>query len=136
MPRVFADSILAESVMDAANRIRDSYRFTEEEKELGVRIIKMLISARSRKNPDSEVAESRIDYISDQLGIRKEDVIRVVNLLKEEKILADTKDLAAYVKDDITKYKASNQFKWHRELEAFLYDYIDKDGVINIKGTE
>lgn len=131
MPRVFADSILSESVKDAAERIRNSRRFSEDDMEIAVRIMGKLISARSRKIGDE--AESRIDYMSDQLGILKHDVIRVVGLLKEERILADTKDLAAYVYDDVTKPKAQNLFKWHRELEEFLLKTIEQDGVINIK---
>lgn len=131
MPRVFADSILSESVKDAAERIRSSHRFGSEDMEIAVRIIAKLISARSRKNGNE--AESRIDYIADELGIHKHDVIRVVGLLKEERILADTKDLAAYVYDDMTKPKAQNLFKWHRELEEFLFNKIDEDGMINLK---
>ena len=33
---------------------------------------------------------------SDHLGIVKEEVIKIINLLREEKILADTKDLTAF----------------------------------------
>jgi ATP-dependent DNA helicase RecQ len=32
------------------------------------------------------------------LGIVKEEVINIVNLLREEKILADAKDLTAFIK--------------------------------------
>ncbi len=63
-----------------------------------MRIIKKLFSSRSRKQSDDEVAESRIDYISDHLGIKKEEVISVVNLMREEEILADAKDLTAFIK--------------------------------------
>ncbi len=132
-PRVYADSILSESVKEAAERIRGSNRFDDKEKELAVRIVSKLIAARSRKNPNNEMGEMRIDYISDQLGIKKADVIHIVGLLKEEKILADKKDLAAFLQDDMSKQKALNQFRWHRELEAFLYDVIEEDGTINIK---
>ncbi len=84
-PRVYADSILSESVKEAAERIRGSNRFDDKEKELAVRIVSKLIAARSRKNPNNEMGEMRIDYISDQLGIKKADVIHIVGLLKEEK---------------------------------------------------
>ncbi len=131
-PRVYADSILSESVREAAERIRGSHRFEEAEAELAIRIVSKLIAARSRKNSD-DVGEMRIEYISDQLGIKRADVVHIVGLLKEEKILADKKDLAAYLKEDMTKQKALNLFKWHRELEAFLYEVIDEDGIVNIK---
>ncbi|MDW7668742.1 MAG: RecQ family ATP-dependent DNA helicase [Bacillota bacterium] len=133
MPRVYADSILAESVKEAAERIRNSEKFEGKDEENAVRIIAKLIGARSRKANNQDEAESRIDYISDQLGIIKEDVIRLVNLMKEEKLLADSKDLSAYVYDDMTQLKAINQLKQHRDLEDFLLRTIEGDGIINIK---
>jgi ATP-dependent DNA helicase RecQ len=54
--------------------------------------------AKAENNQVDEEAESRIDYISDHLGIVKEEVINIVNLLREEKILADAKDLTAFIK--------------------------------------
>lgn len=44
------------------------------------RIIKKLFSQKSRKHLSEEGAESRIDYLSDHLGIVKEEVIRIVHL--------------------------------------------------------
>jgi ATP-dependent DNA helicase RecQ len=133
MPSVFADSILAESVKDASERIRKSDKFEGKDEENAVRIISKLIGARSRKANNQDAAESRIDYISDQLGILKKDVIRLVNLMKEEKLLADSKDLSAYVNDDMNQQKAINNLKLHKELEDFLLDTIEGDGVVNIK---
>jgi ATP-dependent DNA helicase RecQ len=69
-----------------------------EAKRKGIRIIKKLFSSKSRKQVNDEAAESRVDYISDHLGIVKEEVINIVNLLREEKILADAKDLTAFIK--------------------------------------
>ena len=58
----------------------------------------MLISSKSRKFSKDEEAEARVDYISDVLGIEKHDVIHIINLLHEEKILAYMKDLTVYIK--------------------------------------
>jgi ATP-dependent DNA helicase RecQ len=110
MPHVYADSILSESVMDASQRIHESNLFRGKDEENAIRIISKLISARSRKNDTDELPESRIDYISDHLGIVKEDVIRAVQLLKEENILSDTKDLSAYINEDMNRIKAYNLF--------------------------
>ena len=98
MPRIFANSILSKNAQEAIEKINLSERFNEKQKQQSVRIIKKLFSSKSRKQASDEAAESRIDYISDHLGIVKEDVINVVNLLREEKILADTKDLTAFIK--------------------------------------
>jgi ATP-dependent DNA helicase RecQ len=98
MPRIFANSILSRNAQEAIDKIMASARFNEKEKVQAVRIIRKLFSSKNRKkNPDDE-AEARIDYISDHLGIVKDEVINIVNLLREEKILADTKDLTAFLK--------------------------------------
>jgi ATP-dependent DNA helicase RecQ len=98
IPRVFADSILSRNAQEAIEKINKSFRFNEKQKQNAVRIVKKLFSSKSRKHAANEEAESRIDYISDHLGIVKEEVIEVIDLLKEEKILADTKDLTAFIK--------------------------------------
>lgn len=134
MPRIFANGILASSVMEAAERIRKSSKFNKQDEENSIRIITTLISARSRKQESDKAAESRIDYISDCLGILKKDVIKSVELLKEENILSDTKDLSAYVNEDMSQGKASNLFEIYRELETFILEHISETiKVINIK---
>lgn len=98
MPKIFANSILSKTANEAINKINNSERFNDTQKMTGIRIIKKLFSSKSRVQANDEEAESRIDYISDHLGIVKEEVINIVNLLREEKILADAKDLTAYIK--------------------------------------
>jgi ATP-dependent DNA helicase RecQ len=103
MPRIFANSILAKTAQEAIDKINASAKFEEKQKEKAIRIIKKLFSSKSRKQSNDETPESRIDYISDHLGIIKEEVINIVNLLREEKILADAKDLSAFIKKGKTK---------------------------------
>jgi ATP-dependent DNA helicase RecQ len=97
-PRIFANSILAKTAQEAIDKINASERFAEKQKEKATRIIKKLFSSKSRKQANDEAAESRVDYISDHLGIVKEEVINIINLLREENILADVKDLTAFIK--------------------------------------
>ncbi|MFT3846109.1 MAG: RecQ family ATP-dependent DNA helicase [Lacibacter sp.] len=98
IPSVFADSILSKNAKEAIEKINASQRFDEKQKEKGIRIIKKLFSSKSRKQSTDETAESRVDYISDHLGIVNGEVINIVNLLREEKILADAKDLTAFIR--------------------------------------
>jgi ATP-dependent DNA helicase RecQ len=98
MPRVFANSILSKTSQEAINKINISEKFTEEQKSVAIRVIKKLFSSKSRKQTREEDAESRVDYISESLGIEIKNVIGIVNLLREEKILADAKDLTAFLK--------------------------------------
>ncbi len=134
MPRVFANSILSKNAQEAIDKINVSERFQEKQKEKGVRIIKKLFSSRSRKQSSEETAESRIDYISDHLGIVKEEVINIVNLLREEKILADAKDLTAYIKKGENKNRSLSILETYSKIEIFLLpEFEEQEKVFHIK---
>jgi ATP-dependent DNA helicase RecQ len=97
-PRVFATGILAPNAQDAIEQISASEKFTNEEKEIAGRIIKRLFSAKRISESMGEGGETRVDYLADILGLHRETVIHIINLLREEKILADSKDLNAFIK--------------------------------------
>jgi ATP-dependent DNA helicase RecQ len=134
MPRVFANSILSNNAQEAIDKIHASARFDEKQKEKAIRIIKKLFSSKSRKQTNEESAESRIDYISDHLGIRKEEVIRIVTLLREEKILADAKDLTAFVRRSENKNRSLSILEAFSRIENFLLDYLqEEEKILHIK---
>ncbi len=120
MPRIFADSILAKNAIEAIEKINSSDKFDDREKEKAIRIIKSLISSKSRKNALREEAEARVDYISERLGIEKEEIIHIVNLLREEKILAFTKDLGAFINKKDSKNRSLSILKTYIKIENFL----------------
>jgi len=113
IPRIYANSILSKNAQEAIDKINKSFRFTEKQKQNAVRIIKKLFSSKNHKLTTNEEAESRVDYISDHLGIVKKEVIEVIYLLREEKILADTKDLTAFI-------KAGNDKQSRKIVKSFL----------------
>ncbi len=126
MPRIFANSILSKNAQEAIEKINLSEKFNDRQKEHAVRIIKKLFSSKSRKQASDEAGESRIDYISDHLGIVKEEVINVVNLLREEKILADTKDLTAFIKRGENKNRSLNIVNSISRIEKFLVTQFEE----------
>lgn len=134
MPRIFADSILVKNMEEARARIDNSARFDDSSRGQAIRIISNLISARSKtKGKDSE-GETRVDYISDRLGIVKEDVIRVIGLLREEKILSDAKDLIAFIKRSEGKNRSKGILVHFKKIEDFLFGYLeDEEKTYNIK---
>jgi len=133
-PRIFATSILSKKADDAILKISQSDRFSEKQKQHSIRIIKKLISAKSRSQANEEVAESRVDYISDHLGITNREVIRSINLMKEEKILADTKDLSVFITQEDSQKNSLKILESHANLERFLIEHFDEDEeVLNIK---
>src|SRR5690606_27018352 len=126
MPQVFANSILSKNAQEAIAKINLSERFSEKQKEQGIRIIKKLFSTKSRKQSNEEIAESRVDYISDHLGIVREEVLNIINLLREENILADTKDLTAYIKKGESKNRSIHIVDTFSRIENFLLPIIDE----------
>jgi len=134
MPKIFADSILVKTMMEARTRIDKSARFDDISRQQAIRIISSLISAKSKARGMGGEGEDRVDYISDRLAIVKEDIIRVIGLLREEEILADAKDLVAYIKKGEKSSHSINIFSMHRNTENFLIDYLEgSEKTYNIK---
>jgi len=134
MPRIFANSILSRTVQEAIDKIIVSERFGEKQKENAVRIIKKLFSSKSRKHLTEETAETRVDYISDHLGIVREEIINIINLLKEEKILADEKDLTAFIKKGEQKNRSLQVVMEFGKIERFLAQKLEaQEQVFHIK---
>ncbi len=134
MPRVYADSILYKKAMDAIDKINGSAVFNEKQKEKATRIIKKLIGSRNREKSDDEQPESRIDYISDMLGIPKEEVMEIINLLRLEKILGDRKDLTVFVKKHENANRSLNILRSYSNIEKLLLPILsDTERKVTIK---
>ena len=132
--RVFANSILARNAKEAIERINASDKFEKADKVTAARIISMLFSSKSRMHLSDEEAESRVDYISDYLGIPKGIVIRIVNLLREESILADTKDMTAFIKKRQNMNYSLRILRSFCQIERFLLTVLDnQEMVFNVK---
>ncbi len=133
-PRIFANSILTKSALEAIEKINRSERFTPKQRVTATRIIKKLFSSKSRKQANDEVAESRVDYISDHLGIVREEVINIINLLREERILADVKDLTAFIKHGENKNRSFTIVDTFGKIEKCLLPFFDQTpNTFNIK---
>jgi len=134
IPQIFANSILSKNAQQAIEKINISSRFNEQQKIGAIRIIKKLFSTKSKKHSNDEVAEARVDHISDHLGIVKEEVIKMITLLREEKILADTKDLTAFIKKDDHINRSLSILESFAKIENFLLQEIEEqEKVFNLK---
>ncbi|MDY0017805.1 MAG: RecQ family ATP-dependent DNA helicase [Candidatus Delongbacteria bacterium] len=137
VPRIYANSILTKNAQEAIEKINNSSLFDKEQKNQAIRIIKKLFSTKSRKHSNDEIAESRIDYISDHLGIVKENVIKIINLLREAKILADSKDLTAFITRGTNTNKSLSIVDIFAQIENFLLFNLpnkdEKEKIYNIK---
>lgn len=136
IPRVFANSILAETAQEAIDKIQDSTHFNDKQKSQATRIVKKLISAKSWKHNNNEIPEARIDYISDHLGIPNEEVIQIITQLREEKILADACDLTAYIIKKEQRNHSLEIIRLYNSLESFLLrNFKDEQATFNLKET-
>lgn len=133
IPHIYADSIRARNAMEAIDKIKKSGYFDDKEEQQATRIIKNLIACRSRRSSNGEAAESRVDYISDNLGIPKEQVLKIIQMLRDIRLLADAKDLTAFLPDG-GAVKSMNILHNYRELEEFLLEELsEEETVINLK---
>ena len=129
MPRVYATGIIPQNMSEAVERINQATKLfpEEQERENAKRIIKSLISSRSIARAGNNDAESRVDYLSDMLGIQKGEVIRLVNLMREASLLADTMDMSAYITKDDTQRRSNMLLERFARLENFLLSQIEED---------
>lgn len=123
VPQVFATGILVKNMEEARERIINSKLFeNEKEQQVAIRVIKSLITKKTVAKSVSGEAESRIDYLADMLGLSKEEVISTINVLRQENIIADTKDMAVFI--DSSEIRPKQMLEKFARLEKFLLTTI------------
>lgn len=121
-PHIFATGIAVRDMDEARTKLTQSRLFDEQSREEAARIIKSLISARATAAGRGAEAESRVDYLADILGMNKANVIRNVNLMRQDGILADTRDMQAW----ISKSTSTRNLDAILKLEHFLLSQIEE----------
>lgn len=128
IPHVYATGITVKNMDEARKRITESSLFTEKEKDNVARIIKSLISQKNIAKAQDSEAESRIDYLADILGLSKKEIISAVIRMRQEGILADTRDMSAYMNDiGDTQKKSRNLLDNFARLERFIISHITEE---------
>ena len=97
--------------------------FDEQSREEAARIIKSLISARATAEGRGAEAESRVDYLADILGMNKATVIRNINLMRQDGLLADSRDMQAW----ITKSTTVRNLDAMLRLEQFMLQQFSEE---------
>ena len=115
-PHVFATGIAVKNMDEARRKLTISPLFDEQSREEAARIIKSLISARATAEGRGAEAESRVDYLADILGMSKATVIRNINLMRQEGLLADSRDMQAWT----SKSTSQRNLDIILKLEQFL----------------
>jgi ATP-dependent DNA helicase RecQ len=132
--RVFANSILASSVMEANKQIDQTSIIPLEDKKDAKRIMSSLVSSKYSKRTEDVELETRLDYISDNLALKREKVVEIINYFREMNLLADFKDLAIYIKKSASKNNLTKQLYEAFNLERFIMDKLsDEPTLIHLK---
>lgn len=134
-PHVFATGIAVKNMDEARRKLTASPLFDEQSREEAARIIKSLISARATVEGRGGEAESRVDYLADILGMSKETVIRNINLMRQEGLLADTRDMQAWISkstsirnlDIILKLEQFLLQRFREEVQKINYKELNED---------
>lgn len=129
-PRIFATSIMARNMAEAAEKIDKVVDFTEKERRNAKRIIKSLISARSISKSGNQDGEYRVDYISDVLGIDKTEVLEAINKMKLYGILSDSDDMSAYIFAGDSINKSEQNLNRFLKLERFIISNLKENGCV------
>ena len=128
VPHVYATGITVKDMNEDRKRITESLLFENSEVEKAVRIIKSLISQKHIAKAQDSEAESRIDYLADILGLNKWEVVSAVERMRQEGILADTKDISAYLNDtDVSENKSKRLLERFSKLENYILKHIPDD---------
>ena len=131
MPHVYATGITVRNMDEARQRLTDSVLFDEEDREKAVRIIKSLITQKHVAKAQDSEAESRVDYLADILGLTRSEVVSAVVRMRQEGILADSKDITAYLPETgATERKAIQLLERFAKLEKYILEHIPDEGLL------
>ena len=130
IPHVYATGITVANMDEAREIIERSALFEQKEVEPAIRIIKSLISQKYISKAQDEEAESRVDYLADILGLTKWEVVSSVERMRQEGILADSKDLSAFLQDTGTSQRKTDSiFARFAKLERYILEHIPAEAL-------
>lgn len=114
-PRIFAKSILVRNVEAANKIIRDNiHLFSEKLEQQAIRIFQYLISRQ----------DTQVDYMAEDLGIEKEDIVHILLHFKELRLLEDTHDLTALMNPVRSKKNTQWCLQQYAQTEIALLETL------------
>jgi len=129
VPHIYATGITVKNMDEARERLYKSILFDDTDREKAIRVIKSLISQKYKLRGNDAESESRIDYLADLLALRKSEVISIVDRMRQEGILADSKDLSVFLHDPgDSAHKSNSLLEKFAKLERFILENTPVDG--------
>lgn len=135
VPRVYASSIRARDMVEASHKVEQLTTMTNTDKAKARAILQMLIKSRRKDELTGDDGESRVDYIADTMGLLKEEVVLLVEKLREGGVLADHQDMGAYVPKSGSDRQSRIVLNRFERIENEIYGYLEtnKSNTINLK---
>lgn len=133
VPHIYASSIQVPDVASAVRRIQASQRFNEQQRETAKRVMNYLISRKYIARGTGDEAESRVDYLADRLGLKREEVVHSILLMREEGLLADHTDLTACIRKTETQNRSEQILHRYVRLERFMLTNLPEGEYVNLR---
>ena len=119
---IYATSINVKNMVDADKIIDCRNDLSKEEKEKAHCILSFLISRKSREYLIPGSSQVIVDDIANTLGIKKEEIIYIVNILRSLSLLSDDQDMFSDI--DCKKVFAKKKLENLIKLELFLLEHL------------
>ena len=133
VPHIYASSIQVPDMAAATRRIEASRRFSAGQRETARRVMNYLISRKYTAKGTGDEAESRVDYLADRLGLKREEVVHSILLMREEGLLADHTDLTASIRRSESQNRSELLLRLYLRVEKFLLDHLPEGESINLR---
>ena len=115
-PQIFAKGLIPANFENAWKKVKEnSFLFTDKQRAHSERMLQYLFGK----------TETRVDYMSERLGIGKSDTTTILNLFKEIGVLGDNQDLTATVDISPSQRNAKKAFRQASRLEPALLRWLD-----------
>ena len=132
-PHVYATSIQGKDMAEMRAKIDTVREFSELDKDKAAKIVSNLMGSKKTKALE-EVAETRVDYIADRMGLEKAEIINLINTMRMHNILSDDQDMGAYIQQNDTENRVQGIVNRFQKLEQYMVQYIYKNNSeINLK---
>lgn len=122
-PSVFADSLMVPNLNKALEKIHRYPGLTEVEVLNCARVLQRIVKDK----------ECRIDYLADITGLKLKVIRDVIDILRDLKILGDSKDLTAFINVTQSANSSKNIMTRYSKIEEALQQNLTKNIKISIR---
>lgn len=122
-PSVFADSLMVPNLNKALEKIHRHAVITKDEVQNCARVLQRIVKDK----------ECRIDYLADTTGLTLRQVRDVIDILRDLKILGDSKDLTAFINVTQSVNSSKNVISRYSKIEQALQQTLTKNIKISMR---